>query len=95
MKTYGAGEAVKAGTYVNLDTGQFLSFEGPEKAVLPARQTAKYAQIPIGFVFILGPLLGLAYIIFLPLAGIGSLAILAVRKFRGEAGVLTAKPAKE
>ncbi len=95
MKTYAAGEPVKAGTYMNMGTGQFLSFEGPEKAILPAGQPAKYARIPIGLVFILGPLMGLAYIIFLPLAGIGSLAVLAVRRLRGGTLSLTPKQAKQ
>jgi hypothetical protein len=95
MKTYGAGEPVKAGTYINTGTGQFISFEGPEKAILPAGQPAKYVKIPIGLVFILGPLMGLAYIIFLPLAGIGSLAVLAIHKTRGATLSLTPKQAKQ
>ena len=95
MKTYAAGEPVKAGTYMDLTTGQFLSFEGPEKAMLPATPAGKYVRIPVGLVFVLGPMTGLAYIIFLPLAGIGSLAMLAVHKLKGADASLTPKQAKE
>ncbi len=95
MKMFDAGEPVKAGTYMNTSTGQFLSFEGPEKAILPVAQTGRYVRVPVGLVFIVGPLMGLAYIIFLPLAGIGSLVMLAVRKVRGSAVALAPGQAKE
>ncbi len=95
MKTFGAGEPVKAGTYMNTSTGQFLSFQGPEKAILPTSPLAKYIKVPVGLVFLLGPILGLAYIIFVPLAGIGTLGILAMRRLRGSAITLTPKQAKQ
>lgn len=95
MKTYAAGEPVKAGTYMDLTTGQFLSFQGPEKAMLPAAPAAKYVRIPVGLVFILGPMAGLAYIIFLPLAGIGSLVMLPIHRLKGGEASLTPKHAKE
>lgn len=95
MKTFDAGEPVKAGTYMNTSTGQFLSFQGPEKAILPTSPLAKYVKVPVGLVFLLGPIFGLAYIIFVPLAGIGTLGILAVRKLRAGQVALTPKQAKQ
>ena len=95
MKRFAAGEAVVAGTYMNLATGQFLSFEGPEKSILPTAHGARYARIPLGLVFVLGPLMGLAYIIFLPLAGIGSLVVLGAYKLRGGIASLTPRHAKD
>jgi hypothetical protein len=95
MKTFNAGEPVKAGTYMNTSTGQFLSFQGPEKAILPSSPLAKYVKVPIWLVFLLGPIFGLAYIIFVPLAGIGTMGILAARKLRGGIVALTPKQAKQ
>ena len=76
MKKYAGGEPVRGGIYVDLKTGQLLSFGRTDDAVLPGAPSTEYARVPVGFVFVLGPLAGLAYIIFLPLAGIGSLVIL-------------------
>ncbi len=95
MKTFGAGEPVKAGTYMNTSTGQFLSFQGPEKAILPTSPLAKYVKVPVGLVFLLAPIFGLAYIIFVPLAGIGTVGILAARRLKGGTVTLTPKQAKQ
>jgi hypothetical protein len=95
MKTYEAGATVKAGTYLDVSTGQFLTVEGSEKASLPAKPEAKYVRVPLGLVLVLGPLIGLAYIIFLPLAGIGSLVVVAIHRLKGGEASLAPKPAKE
>ena len=94
MKKYAGGEKVTGGTYVDLKTGQLLSFGRTDKTVLPGAASSAYARVPVGFVFILGPLAGLAYIIFLPLAGIGSLVILTGYKIRAWSATLVPKPVK-
>ena len=95
MKTYVAGAPVKAGTYMDLSTGQFLSVGGAEGDRLPGKPEARYARVPVGVVLILGPIIGLAYIIFLPLAGIGSLFVVAARRLKGAVTALTPKTARE
>ena len=79
MKRYEGGDKVKKGTYLNLTTGEFLSLSA-ESSALPDPATTRYLSVPIGLVLVAGPVIGLAYIIFLPLAGIGSLVMLAAHK---------------
>jgi hypothetical protein len=83
MKKYGAGEIVRGGTYLNLGTGQLLTFD-QEAAVLPEGKKTSYVRVPLALVFILGPVFGLAYIIFLPLMGIATLFMLATHKAQEE-----------
>lgn len=93
MKRYDGGEQVKPGAYVNLGTGQFTFIEG-ETMNLP-RAKARYVRIPLGLVFILGPVAGLAYIIFLPLAGIVSLVMFTGYKLKAMLSPLVARQAKQ
>ncbi len=95
MKKYVGGEQVRGGTYMDMETGQLLSFAGTDEAVLPVTRSAKYVRVPVGFVCILGPLAGLAYIIFLPLAGIASLAVLTAHKVRAWTAPLVPKHGKQ
>jgi hypothetical protein len=94
MKRLTGGEPVQGGTYVDLKTGQLVSFGKSDQAVLPGTPSDTYARLPIGLVFVLGPLAGLAYVIFLPLAGIGSLVILTGSKIRTWSATLAPKPVK-
>jgi hypothetical protein len=94
MKKYDGGESVIGGTYMDLKTGQLLSFARTDDAILPGTPSVKYVRIPVGMVFVLGPLAGLAYIIFLPLAGIGSMVILTGYKIRSWTAPLIPKPVK-
>ena len=82
MKTFEGGTRVRQGTYVSLRTGEFVT-TGGRNPVLPAQEKGEYLRVPIGMVLIAGPVIGLAYIIFLPLAGIGSLIMLAIHKVFG------------
>ena len=93
MTRYSGGEKVKPGTYVNLGTGQFISVD-EHLPMLPLAK-AKYARIPVGLVFILGPIGGLAYIIFLPLAGIVSLVAYTGYKLRALFSPLSTKQVKQ
>jgi hypothetical protein len=82
MTRHIGGEEVTKGTYLHLATGQFVQIV-EEGAMLPETASTKYVKVPLALVFIAGPLIGLAYIIFLPLAGIGSVFILVAFKVRG------------
>jgi hypothetical protein len=93
MKRYEGGAQVKPGAYVNLGTGQF-TFIGGETASLP-RAKARYARIPLALVFVLGPVAGLAYIIFIPLAGIVSLVMFTGYRLKAIFSPLAARQAKQ
>ena len=94
MKKHTGGEQVRGGTYVDVKTGQLVSFGRTDDAVLPGTASTEYARLPVGLVLVLGPLAGLAYIIFLPLAGLGSLVIVAGYKIRAWSATLAAKPVR-
>ncbi len=80
MERYLGGDAAGKGTYVDLTTGQFLSF--PEATILPGTAATRYYRVPVWVVIVAGPLMGLAYIIFLPLVAIGSLVAMALYRVR-------------
>jgi hypothetical protein len=79
MKTYEGGSRTWKGNYLGLKTGEFVTVEASGNR-LPGPPTLKYLRIPVGLMLVAGPLIGLAYIIFLPLASIGSVVMLAANK---------------
>jgi hypothetical protein len=81
MKRFEGGATVKKGAYLNTKTGEFFSLDA-EKNTLPGDKTARFARVPLAFVLIAGPIVGLAYIIFIPLAGLVSLFVLAGHKVK-------------
>ncbi|GAB4387711.1 MAG: hypothetical protein Kow0025_02810 [Thermodesulfovibrionales bacterium] len=78
------GNKVEKGTYWDLGNGQRVDLE--KEGVLPGDRKTIYAKIPPGLMLILGPVLGLLYVIFLPFIAIGTVAAVAGRKAVG--GVL-------
>jgi len=62
------GQRVKGGTYWSLSNGEFITIP-EEYGVLPGGSELRYLRGPLPMVMVVGPLLGLAYIIFLPLVG--------------------------
>ena len=74
MKTYRGGERVNRGVYCNLASWEF--FQGPENgAVLPGGGDSKYIRMPASMVLLAGPLMGLGFVVFLPLVGIVGLGL--------------------
>lgn len=67
MKRYRGGDKVAQGIYWNLRTGEFFQSQG---AALPDGDDQRYIRVPAPFVLVAGPLIGLGYVIFLPLVGI-------------------------
>ena len=68
----------KPGAHISLTTGRFLAPgesdpEAPEESL----------KVPAPLVLVLGPVLALAYIIFVPFAGMASLAMFIGRKLKG------------
>lgn len=69
MRRYRGRQWVKGGTYWNLVDGELITIT-EKGGLLPGEEQAFYIRAPLGAVMVLGPLAGLAYIIFLPLIGI-------------------------
>ncbi len=67
IKKYRAGQFVPAGTYWSRKNWELLNIpEGGD--YLPAGEGVTYYRVPLLLVLALGPLAGLAFILFLPLA---------------------------
>ena len=75
MKTYLGGQEVAQGVYWAWRTGEF--FQG---TVLPGGSDRHYMRVPAFVALTAGPLLGLGFVVFMPVIGIvGLLAFLAHR----------------
>lgn len=61
------GEAVPAGTYWNSKTWEMIVISGDDEN-LPANEGVTYYRAPLALVLLLGPFIGLAFVIFLPFA---------------------------
>ena len=79
MKEYRGAQRTKEGTYWSLKTGEFVSI-AKEGGILPGEGDRRYVRTPIALVIIAGPMMGLLYLIFLPLLGIVGLASFASQR---------------
>lgn len=72
MKTYTASQHVESGLYLNLKKRSITSLEtdGP----LPGTADDTYRRIPMLLMLAVAPLLGLVFVIFLPLIGFAMVA---------------------
>jgi hypothetical protein len=78
VKKYSGGQFVPAGIYWNREAWELAQI--PEEGdYLPAGEGATYYRVPLLLVVALGPLIGLAFILFLPLA-VPALALYAAAK---------------
>jgi hypothetical protein len=77
------GERVEAGNYWDFSTGDRVHMESA--GILPGDESQSYYKFPPAVVLILGPVLGLAYAVFLPFIGIAMLVGLLGRKVFGGA----------
>ncbi len=69
MKQQKRQQKVRGGAYLSLTTGEIIQTTG-EVGGPPRGARGPFVRMPMGTLAIVGPLLGLAYIIFLPLVGI-------------------------
>lgn len=68
MKRYSGGEAVEPGLYMNV---RHLSFRSVDEAgPLPGEAGDVYRRVPMLVLLVAGPILGLAYVVFLPFIGV-------------------------
>ena len=87
MKTYTANQNVESGLYLNLRKFSITSLEadGP----LPGTADDTYRRIPMLVMLALAPLLGLVFVIFLPLIGFAMVAhLLGTKAVRFAQGVV-------
>lgn len=81
MLTQSGGQIVGSGTYWDLMTG--LRIDLDQKGMLPGGDGAKYVKASSGAVLLFGPVLGVAYVILLPLMGIVTILSLLIQKTLG------------
>ncbi|MCR4375266.1 MAG: hypothetical protein NUW22_10495 [Acidobacteria bacterium] len=87
MKTYSANQHVESGLYLNLKKFSITSLEadGP----LPGTADDAYQRIPMLLMLAAAPLLGLVFVIFLPLIGFAMVAhLLGTRAVQFAQGVV-------
>ncbi len=70
MARYHGNETVNPGFYWNPAKWEITTIE-KRGAALPGGEEINYRRIPLPLVLALGPILGAAYVIFLPLIGFG------------------------
>lgn len=75
MKRYHTEETVPAGLYFNLRELAFTSMD--EAGRLPGATGAEFRKVPAAALLIVGPVLGAAYVMFLPVIGFAMLAWVA------------------
>lgn len=77
-RKYHGGEWVKSGAYMNTRTAEFASTPrgGGE---LPGQAGARYIRVPVAVVMFAGPLMGLLFVILLPLAGVLAIPVVLFR----------------
>ncbi len=75
------GQTVGAGTYWNMANGERTDLD--REGVLPGEGKTIYIKAPGAVMLLAGPVLGLAFAVFLPFIGIAMTLSLAIRKVVG------------
>ena len=92
MKRHIAGHPAEPGIYFSL---RHLSFRAmDEEARLPGEDGEAYVRLPAAAMLVVGPLMGLAYVIFLPLIGIAMLGWMGAGRLARLAGRTLPDPAR-
>jgi hypothetical protein len=76
-----AGQKVGKGTYWDVMTGARVDFE--QEGILPGGDGATYLKTSSSAILFLGPILGLAYVMLMPIMGVVTILALLVRKTLG------------
>ena len=86
MRHYKGTEKVEPGLYFNLRQLSFKSIE--DEGPLPGKREDIYRRVPMLALLVVGPFLGLTYVVFLPFIGFAMVAwLLAVKATHLAAGV--------
>jgi hypothetical protein len=86
MLKHTAGQKVGKGTYWELMSGQRVDFE--QEGILPGGKEALYLKTSSSAILFLGPILGVAYVMFMPIMGVVTILAFAVRKIFGKPFIL-------
>jgi hypothetical protein len=78
MTTYRGNETVQPGFYINVRGLSFEAIEQPK--ALPGNSSAIYRRVPVAAMLAAAPLIGLAFLVFLPFIGIAMVASLVAGK---------------
>lgn len=81
MLTLTGGQMVGNGTYWDITTG--LRVDMDQEGALPGEKSAKYFKASSGAILLTGPILGLVYIIALPIMGVVTAFGLLLQKTLG------------
>jgi hypothetical protein len=81
MFTHTAGQRVGSGTYWDVMTGLRVDLE--REGTLPGGSGATYLKTSSSAILFLGPILGLAYVLLMPVMSIVTMLALVVRKTLG------------
>jgi hypothetical protein len=82
MTTFNGNQQVKSGYYFSTNTlGVEVVGEGGGK--LPGASTTRYVSVPFPALFLIVPVVGLAFLIFLPLIGFALLGYALVQRVTG------------
>ena len=90
FKRYQAGERVDRGKYWNLYSGDYVVFS-EEGGTLPVAE-GEYVRVHPLVMLTVGPLMGLGYVLFLPIAVPVLLFQFAARRMHRAAGALARAP---
>jgi hypothetical protein len=81
MLTYNGGYTAGRGTYWDISSGHRIDMES--EGVLPGENKTRYLKASSVVMLLFGPILGLAYVVFLPIMGIATVAAMIVQKVFG------------
>ena len=79
MKRYYGGEVVKRGIYLSLKRKDLVTIEN-EEGLLPSGGNDSYFEVPPLVMIVVGPLMGLIYVIFLPFISFAMIVGLVANK---------------
>jgi hypothetical protein len=85
MTTYNGNSKVKSGYYFST---RKLAIEviGDDGGTLPGPAEARYVAVPFPLLFVLAPVVGLAFLMFLPFIGFALLGVAIFRRITGHVG---------
>lgn len=76
---YYGGDFVEPGTYLGLSSWGVISIDSRGE-FLPGERTERYLGVPSPLLMVAGPLLGLGYVVLLPIVGFPVIAYHLVRR---------------
>jgi hypothetical protein len=86
MATYTGSSNVRGGYYLSTRTWT-VEVVGNEGGTLPGPATTRYLSVPFPLLFLVVPIIGLAFLVFLPFIGFALLANAIVRRVTGHVAV--------